>query len=537
MISRVTRISALIVVMALLYPGQRLGFRMETGVTDSTRAKSIETYWSETDLSEFDLLRFLTDETCLDSQRDFLACVNSISSMAERMKLKFRQDGAFETLSPEDMESRLTEKTDLSGWKDVFDRPGYVPPFSFLELWLQLKARLNNPEKINALMANGINAYLSVARDPHTYIVPLAYYEEVLSQSESRAPHLGFVARRIKGGAIVRKVFTDSPAARAGLKKGDRIIELNGEPVSRLHSAEFSELIRGQSAGRLLLKVERTEAQGRVRREFEILQGETKLISVESRILNQSSRLGLLTIHKFARETCQTAKKQLIALMEQSIQGLILDLRDNPGGQVDEAACISGLFLQPGTAVFHTKYLDPLKNGEMYWSEGAQVYAGPMAILINSGSASAAEIVAGALKDLSRATLVGERSFGKGSFQDGTLWRQQSKIALFQTQGFYYFPSGWTPQIVGLEPDIPVKLTDTEAMREEDLYLLPLRPLDLWTGPQSLSWTSAESCDGHAEVNANGAVFSLDAIDEDAQLQTATDWVKCNSKLAKTSGL
>lgn len=531
MISKKLRISSLLVVLCLVYPGG--GYSLQrSNLQSSAPAKSIEAYWAETDLSEEDLLRFLSDEQCLNSERQFLACVNALSSMAERSKLRLTREGRLEELSAMDVERRLTEKNDLESWRTSFEGPEFSPSFSFTDVWRELKSKVESPAKTKALIATGINAYFSVARDPHTYIVPLAYYDEVLSQSESRSPHLGFVARRVRGAAIVRKVFSSSPAGRAGLKKGDRIIELNGEQVSQLHSAEFNELIRGQSAGRLLVTIQRLESNKWKTQKIEILQGETQLISVESRVLSQPNRVGLLTIHKFARETCQMARQQLVGLLEQGIQGLIVDLRDNPGGQVDEAACIAGLFLEPGASIFHTKYLDATKLGEMYWAEGPQLYTGPLAILINSGSASAAEIVAGALKDLGRATLVGERSFGKGSFQDGMMWRANSNIALFQTQGFYYFASGWTPQIVGLEPDIQVSVQGSEeSLREQDLYLVPLRPMDLWTGPQSLTWAPGQSCGEGADANA---IFAMG--EEDLQIQRASDWVRCR-EVHRTGGL
>lgn len=515
----------LLTLLTALLPG---AFRASTSVSDfdpkTSNTKNLESYWSETDLNEYDFVKFMADDNCLKSERQFMACVNAISSVAERLKLKFATNGEFEPLTDADIEDRLTEKSELSIWKSIYRESGAEVPYSFLVLWLRLKEHITQPTQMNLLLATGINSYLSVARDPHTYIVPLAYYEEVLSQSETRSAHLGFLARRIKGGATVRKVMSNSPAARSGLRKGDRILELNGTDVTKLHAAEFNELVRGQSAGRLRLKVRRQSGQRQVVHHLEILRGETQFVSVESRLMEKDARVGLLTVHKFARETCVNARKHLIGLMEQGIEGLVLDLRDNPGGQVDEAACLAGLFLAPGSLVFQTKYLDSTKKGEVYWAEGPQVYDGPIATLINSGSASAAEIVAGALKDLGRTTLIGERSFGKGSFQDGMLWRQHTKIALFQTQGFYYFASGWTPQIVGLEPDVPAGLGEdgAVAMREEDLYLVPLRPMDLWTGPQSLAWLERSAC------IASGVA----ATDEDSQIQKATDWVRCKSQRA-----
>jgi carboxyl-terminal processing protease len=120
-------------------------------------------------------------------------------------------------------------------------------------------------------------------------------------------------------------------------------------------------------------------------------------------------------------------------------------------------------------------FLDPDAEAEISYSQEEQAYRGPMAVLINSGSASAAEIVAGALQDYKRAMLVGERTFGKGSFQEGEIWSKNDKIAIFETKGFYYLPSGQTPQMRGLEPDVNVAFKDRFALREEDQFLNPLR--------------------------------------------------------------
>ncbi|RYZ76337.1 MAG: hypothetical protein EOP06_31420, partial [Proteobacteria bacterium] len=113
---------------------------------------------------------------------------------------------------------------------------------------------------------------------------------------------------------------------------------------------------------------------------------------------------------------------------------------------------------------------------EIAYGHEAQAYAGSMAVLVNSGSASAAEIVAGALQHYKRALLVGERTFGKGSFQEGELWSKNHRIALFETKGFYYLPSGQTPQMVGLEPDVRVEFKDQFALREQDQFVNPLVP-------------------------------------------------------------
>lgn len=490
--------------------------------------KNVDDYWQQSDLTEADFLHMLRDENCLSSQQQFLACVNAINSIADRLGLFLQENGQLRPMGGSDFEMRLTEKKGLERWIDQFNTPEYSPNFRFLDLWDDLKQRISLKDKgILPSVAAGINGYLSVSVDPHTYIVPLAFYEDVLSQSDSNQFYLGFVARRTKSGAVVRKVFSKSPAARAGLKKGDRIRRMNGLEVHRLQAATYSEMIRGQSRDRLLLEVERVEKNQQSMKHIEIIKGDFEFSSVESRVVNMGRKLGHLTIHKFGKETCKHAKTHLISLVEQSVEGLLLDLRDNPGGQVDESACVLNLFIDQGSLLFETRYLDSNKSGEAYVATEDPIYRGPIAVLINAGSASASEIVAGVIKDLGRGTLVGERSFGKGSFQDGMIWKSHNRVALFRTKGFYYFPSGWTPQLVGLEPDIAAGPNDSEALREKDLYYTPLRPRDLWSGPQTLSWLFQNRC-LQSGARADLEVFSRGSdAEEDPQVQVAGDWFKC----------
>jgi carboxyl-terminal processing protease len=103
------------------------------------------------------------------------------------------------------------------------------------------------------------------------------------------------------------------------------------------------------------------------------------------KVLEGPQKLGLLMLHKFSKGTCDAAKKQLVSLIEEGIRGLLIDVRDNPGGQLDEAACIANLFIKKGSLLFETRYLDPLRSGEAYTAEFEPIYFGPIAVLINSG--------------------------------------------------------------------------------------------------------------------------------------------------------
>ena len=184
------------------------------------------------------------------------------------------------------------------------------------------------------------------------------------------------------------------------------------------------------------------------------------------------------------------------------------------------------MFVKKGTLLFETRYLDRSRNSDFYYAENSPVYNGPIAVLINSGSASASEIVAGSLKDLGRALLVGERSFGKGSFQDGKIWGANEKVLLFQTEGMYYFPTGWTTQLVGLVPDIEVHYNDTD-LREEDLFYKPLMPK-----PQLMRPTSKAFANKNLNCELSEFKLLASTSEQDPQLNEAQSWLDCGFALS-----
>ncbi|HEY8271490.1 MAG TPA: S41 family peptidase, partial [Pseudobdellovibrionaceae bacterium] len=274
-------------------------------------------------------------------------------------------------------------------------------------------------------------------------------------------------------------VIENSSSFFAGLHKADVILSVNGQKASPLSPQELSESLHGEEGSMLKLTVLR---HGEIKN-ITIVRTEQTLSTVSAGVLQGIKPVGVLTINKFAIESCIEVKNALKKLKQQGIQGLLLDLRDNPGGQMEEASCVTSLFVGPNKKIYQVKFLvdevqDDVQEEASFGSEEQQ-YEGPMAVLINSGSASAAEIVAGALQDYKRAVLVGERSFGKGSFQEGEAWSKNPHIAIFETKGFYYLPSGRTPQLVGLEPDVKVGLKDSFALREVDQFWYPLVPESL----------------------------------------------------------
>jgi carboxyl-terminal processing protease len=203
---------------------------------------------------------------------------------------------------------------------------------------------------------------------------------------------------------------------------------------------------------------------------------EFKVTNVTWDWAQSEKKVGLIRIEKFSRNTCDDFKKALRLLKAEDMRGLVLDLRDNPGGSVDEAACVMDSLVSKGLLLFYT--FDQKDNStDYYYSRYQPLYMGGVAILINQGSASASEIVAGGLKALKRAYVVGQVSFGKGTYQDGMILNSLPSVAYFETRGYYVFPNSTTSQLKGVEPNIKVQSKPNLALllREEDLYAYPFQ--------------------------------------------------------------
>ena len=317
------------------------------------------------------------------------------------------------------------------------------------------------------LVEAAINGMLT-SLDPHSGYLPDDNFKKMQVQTTGRFGGLGIEVTMENGFVKVVSPIDDTPAAKAGLQPEDLIVTVNDVSLVGLTLAEAVEKLRGPVGSEIRIMVQRAQDEPF---EVSIIRDEIKIKSVRSRLYDT---IGYVRITTFSEQTTpglMNAVDDLYAETDGNLSGIVLDLRNNPGGLLNEAIKVSDAFLEEGEIV-STRGRDDSDIQHAYARAGDITRGLPIVILINSGSASASEIVAGALKDHRRAILMGTRSFGKGSVQ--TIVPLPGHGAMRLTTARYFTPSGVSIQARGIEPDIEVVLARIEKVeggpvREEDL--------------------------------------------------------------------
>ncbi|MGH6929352.1 MAG: S41 family peptidase, partial [Dongiaceae bacterium] len=263
------------------------------------------------------------------------------------------------------------------------------------------------------LVENAINGMLA-ALDPHSSYLNAKSFDEMQVQTRGEFGGLGIEVTMENGLVKVVSPIDDTPAFRAGIQPGDYIVELNGQPVMGLTLSEAVEKMRGPVDSDIKLTIQRGETEPF---EVTLTRAVIKIQSVRSRL--EAENIAYLRITSFSEQTDAGIENQLKRLKEQAkgkLIGIVLDLRNNPGGLLDQAVAVSDAFLDKGEIVStRGRHED---DAQRYNARAGDIADGlPIVVLINGGSASASEIVAGALQDHHRAILLGTKSFGKGSVQ------------------------------------------------------------------------------------------------------------------------
>ncbi len=304
--------------------------------------------------------------------------------------------------------------------------------------------------------------------DPHSTFLNTDTFSEMQEQTKGRFGGLGVEITMEKGMVKVVSPIDDTPAARAGLEPEDYLIAVDDVSIIGLQLSEAVEKLRGEVGSEVTVKVQRGQLEPF---DVTLVRDFIKIRSVRSEMFDG---IGYIRITTFSEQTTpglMDAVDDFFREEGDALKGIVLDLRNNPGGLLTEAISVTDAFLEEGEIV-STRGRDASGGSHVYAKPGDIARGLPMVILINSGSASASEIVAGALKDHKRAVILGTRSFGKGSVQSVIPISNSSAIRL--TTARYYTPSGISIQAKGIVPDIEVELARIEAVkggivREEDL--------------------------------------------------------------------
>jgi carboxyl-terminal processing protease len=320
-----------------------------------------------------------------------------------------------------------------------------------------------------ALIEAAITGMLT-SLDPHSSYLAAKDYKDMRVQTRGKFGGLG-IEVTMEGGLIkVVSPIDDTPAQRAGIKSGDLITHLNKERVQGLTLSQAVDKMRGKVGEEIKLTILRA---GKDPFDVIVKRGIIPIRSVKSRI--EANDIGYIRISSFSQPTkkeLNKAMKKIKKELGKDFIGLVLDLRNNPGGLLDQAIAVSDAFLEKGEIV-STRGRKKENHQRFNARPGDLINGKPIVVLINGGSASASEIVAGALQDHKRAIILGTKSFGKGSVQ--TIIPLQEKGAMRLTTSRYYTPSGRSIQEIGVNPDITVEPanlatpTSQKRTREGDL--------------------------------------------------------------------
>lgn len=294
--------------------------------------------------------------------------------------------------------------------------------------------------------------------DPHSTYLNAKNFREMQVNTRGEFGGLGIRVTMENGYVKVISPIDDTPAFRAGIKPSDLITHLNGENVQGMTLSQAVEKMRGKIGSDIKLTILR---EGKKPFDVTITRAIIKITSVRSRV---EGKIGYIRITSFNEQTEKGLKKEMAKIKEKlgsDIQGIVLDLRNNPGGLLDQAVAVSDAFLDKGEIV-STRSRRPEDTQRYNAKPGDLAENLSMVVLINAGSASASEIVAGALQDHRRAVLLGTKSFGKGSVQ--TIMPLAGRGAMRLTTARYYTPSGRSIQAKGIDPDIEVRQARVEPL-------------------------------------------------------------------------
>lgn len=379
----------------------------------------------------------------------------------------------------------------------------------FAEVLTQVKKNYVEALQTQELVHGAVRGMLKTL-DPHSSYMTPDMYREMQVETKGEFGGVG-IQIGIKDHRItVIAPIEGTPAHAAGIEAGDVIVNVDGESMKDLTLVEAVQRMRGPKGTPVAITVEREQAAEPLT--FTLVRDIIKIRSVRSRLIDD--RIGYVRISQFQEATPEDLDQELIMLREKGMQGLIVDLRNNPGGLLSAAVGVADQFLESGTLVVSIKGRDGREDE--YRTRLSDPHSYPTIVLVNHGSASASEIVAAAMQDWHKAVIVGKTTFGKGSVQ--TILPLSDGSGLRLTTARYYTPSGTSIHDVGVHPDIVVEAQVPGAVNQDGTAVHPSREEDA---------NSAPAGDGSDDREA-ASLEELEAalMAQDVQLQKAIELLK-----------
>ena len=350
----------------------------------------------------------------------------------------------------------LVQLSSIFGWggnKKTDESAAYIAEVLRLVETHYVDQELTEPDELTLAALEGILAGL----DPHSSFMRPKAYEHLQEDLDSEFGGIGVQIERKDGQVVVIAPISGTPGERAGILRGDRVVAVDGESMRGVTLDKVVEKMRGKPGTPVEVGFEREGVSEPIK--LTIVREKIRVESVTDVAILKDG-IGYLRLTQFAEPTAEELMAALDRLESEGMRALILDVRNNPGGLLSSVTKALDPFFEKGDLLVYTEGRGIGGKDEFFAQNEGSPKTWPMAVLINSGSASAAEILAGALKDTGKAVIVGERSFGKGSVQ--SLFRLRNGQAMRLTTARYYTPSGVTIHERGVDPQVEVIMTPEE---------------------------------------------------------------------------
>ena len=386
--------------------------------------------------------------------------------------------------------ARNKVKVTVNDKPEVFDTDDVDSPWRLAaklkKVFRFIEANMNGGSDLAKVEYAAVNGMLSTL-DPHSVLMDPEQARDMDVSTSGKFGGLGIVIRMIDRKLMVVKPMKDTPAWRKGIKAGDHIVKINNEPTENLTSNEAVDRMRGDPRTGVTLWIERKGEQGLLR--FDVVRDIIRVSAVESKVLDSGqSKVGYIKVKQFSKGISRDVADAMKEMSGKGAASWILDLRGNPGGLLEEAVQLSDLFVDSGTVVTTVSGRDrEARRAEHGFGDTTS----SLVVLVNGGSASASEIVAGALKNLDRAVIIGTRTFGKGTVQE--LYDNDDKSKLKLTIAQYLTPGDRSIQNLGIVPDIQLQRMYVPEKNDSENDFVRLLPPTRTYGEKDLDATLVSS--------------------------------------------